>query len=118
MPPYGGARVTTLVRVADLLGKDVAGFRADMRSRTADGELMYEHTAAEGPRMVTMTRVYLRTEPLGPTLQKVYGKPKGEWLRWEWERDHTRGSFDCGFSGVLAEDEKHKDYHIIITEGE
>lgn len=104
----------TLVRIADLIGKDVAGMRADMRSRTADGELMYEHTAQNGPRMVTMTRVYLRSEPNGPTLQRIYGKPKGEWLRWEWKADPVVIPHDCGYSGVLAENEDHRAYHIMI----
>ncbi len=56
-----------LVCIADLVGTDVARLRADMRSRTADGELMHEHTAAEGPRMGVLKTVTFRTIKLATT---------------------------------------------------
>ncbi len=103
----------TLVRIADIADIDVSRLRADMRSRTADGELMHEHTAEEGPRMATLKTVTFRTIKLGPTLQRIYGGTHGQELYWNWTPDQPA---ICNYSGVLAMDEAHREYHILIEE--
>ena len=89
-----------LVRVLDLVDKDIKGVKADLHSRNADGSLMYEHTEKEN-RISTLQRVYIRKE-------------KGEnWLRWEWDRNGTGMPFDCGFSGVRLDREDVEHWHIL-----
>jgi hypothetical protein len=104
----------TLVRVADLIGRDIDGIRADIRSRNADGSLMHEHTAAEGPRMVTLRKAEYRIEgKQGPTLTKLYGKDRLRWMYWTWEKSQSVIPFDCGYNGHCAEDEAHLSYYIM-----
>ena len=93
-----------LVRIFDLIGQDIAGRRADIRSRNADGSLMYEHQEKDGPIMVTMTRV--RT-----TEDNRYGT----WLRWEWEGRGLPVGLACG-SGVVMDGKKELEYYIEMED--
>ncbi len=80
----------TLVRIMDLVGKDIAGLKADARTRTANGSLMYEHMEADGPRIVTMKRVEIKEQRTRPHLPET----KEPWLYWRFD------GYSCGYSGV------------------
>lgn len=102
-----------LVRIADLAGQDIAGLRADWRTRNADGSMRYLHTKEAGPVMVKMKRVFYEMRDVtGPAKKRYPGKTKLRWLQWECQ-SHPSG---CGYSAVLAEDEEHLDRYILIEE--
>lgn len=84
--------MSVLVRILDLVDQPVAGIRADLRSRAADGSLLYDHTEKEGPRMRTLKTVEIRRE------KGRHNQPKEPWLYWTWEKPGD-GGFDCGYSG-------------------
>jgi len=88
-----------LVRILDLIGKPIAGLQADLRSRNADGTLMYSHQAENGPRMVRMKCVRVKREN------------NHKWLRWEWEKSNAI-PFDCGFSGIRMDSDQIGEYHL------
>lgn len=90
-----------LVQVLSLAGTDVAGIRADLRSRTEDGELMYSHTAETKEPHRILKRIHIKKE-------------KGhDWLYWEWEPN--RGLLgDCGYSGVRMDNELAPQYYLLI----
>lgn len=103
----------TLVRISALIGRDISGLQADIRSRMANGDLMHDHQAENGPMMVTMKCAeYITSKSELPTLTKLYGKDKLRWMYWRWE---TSGSmFDCGYSGHCAEDDEHHKYYLML----
>ncbi len=99
-----------LVRVADLVGKPVAGKLADVRSRNADGSLMhqsvYDHDYPDGNYpLVHMTKI-------------VWEHREGKaWLMWRWDgRPHSQ-PVACGYSGI-SEDGNWQDYYILIERKE
>lgn len=79
-----------LVKVLDLVGKDVAGVRADLRSRNADGSLKYEHTA---------------DHPVFAPLKSIHIKRKASerWLYWEWDTRGLSMTHACGFGGMCID---------------
>ena len=64
-----------LVKLLDMVGKPA--FKADLRSRNADGSVMYEHQAKE--RIGTIDEVVIRKA--GPCCGIGAG-PKVDWLYW------------------------------------
>jgi hypothetical protein len=100
-----------LVRVSDLIGKDVSGLQADFRSRYSDGSLMHSHQEETGPIAVTMESVEYRTEKTrSPTLKREYGKDRLKLMYWTCDR-HPSG---CNYSGIVAEDERHHEIFIML----
>ena len=97
-----------LVRIADLVGKDIKGLKADIRTRNADGTLKYTGIGEDKPIMVTMLVVEYITKKNGPTLQKISGREKDRWLYWRHE------GYGCGYSGNWAGDGKHLDNYLMI----
>ncbi len=91
----------TLAKVLDLAGKPVAGLAIDRRSRTADGELMYESTADQ-PHATKLLSVEIKR------------KAGARWLYWTWEPLRGGAYYDCGFSGVLIDGAHEQPYHILI----
>jgi hypothetical protein len=92
----------TLKRISELAGQNIDGLKADIRSRTSDGKLMHEHLEADLPLIVTMKSVSYKT------------KDRHRWMYWTWHKKTSPIAFDCGYSGVWAEDDKHHDWHILI----
>ncbi len=91
-----------LFRVLDLVGKDIAGRSADIRSRNADGSLMYgEQPQQREPIMVTMRLAEIKNQTRREkTFKAVY---------WRWD------GYSCGYSGVPVD--RATKYHILM-EGE
>ncbi len=86
-------------RIIDLVGKPIAGVTLDIRTRTADGSLMYDHTEEEGPRIRALKSVEIRHKKDGP------------WLFWTWDRDTSKMS-DCGYSGIRMDSHNLNDYYL------
>lgn len=101
----------TLVRILDLLDTEVSGKLADLRSRDDQGELLYDFTEKEGPRLRKMKSVEIRKQSV------KHAGPKEPWLYWTWERDTTNMS-DCGYSGVALSSDRASLYHILIEDAE
>ncbi len=93
-----------LTRIFDLIGVSIEGRQADQRSRNADGACMHQHCEAEGPRMVKMKSVALERDK------------HGEWMRWEWDGRGLPLPYSCGFSGVLTDGVKEREYFILIEQ--
>ena len=94
----------TLVRISDLIGKPVAGVQCDLRSRNADGSLMYASQEEMGPRIARLKAVEVRRE-------------KGHrWMYWTWEKTRQI-PFDCGYSGIRMDSEYVGDYHLLMNGG-
>lgn len=99
------SETTKLVRIMDLVDKPVAGMRVDIRSRNADGSLMYEHQEKGGPLIVTMKSV---------TIDR---KKDGRWLYWRHEKDCSVIPWDCGYSGHRIDESDLSDvdaYHLEV----
>ncbi len=90
-----------LFKVSDLIGQNIAGRRADIRTRLSDGSLMYgEQPDQREPRMVTMKKVeVLDQKRRDETFKALY---------WRWD------GFSCGYSGVPLD--HSDDYHILMEE--
>ncbi len=88
-----------LVKITDLIGKDIAGLKADIRSRLADGSLMYaEQREQRDPILVTMKQVHIVPQiRRGEQYKAVY---------WRWD------GYSCGYSGVPLDSAKK--YHILM----
>ena len=93
-----------LVKVLDLVGKPVAGLKADLHTRNADGGFRYsfDHDAN---RVTTLKSVAVRRE-----------KDGHQWLRWEWERNGSGMPFDCGYSAIRLDSDDVHEYYIMIAE--
>ena len=96
----------TLIRIFDLIGKPVAGLKADIRSRLADGSLMYPHQQGDGglkdDYIVTMKAV---------TRERPKHRGEAGWLYWRWE-----ASPGHNYSGVRLDNRQVMDYHLLIEE--
>lgn len=97
-----------LTNIQDLIGKDVAGLMADIRSRNADGSLKITF---ENPRdehnnrpNVPLTRVYWKREN---------GK---RWLHWEWDKRGLDMPMSCGYSGIREDSKEINDYYILVED--
>lgn len=90
-----------LVSIFSLVGKDVAGKQADIRSRQPDGSLMYE-SDKNGPVMVKMEKVVIK---------KKDGK---KWLYWYYDGASEDSGYSCGYSGVEMETWPFQDWNILI----
>lgn len=99
-------------RIVDLVGRNIDGWLADIRTRNEDGSFKYGHDREtnDKPASVRMKRVYFKTEKASPTMQKTYGKDRITWLYWTWD------GFSCGYSGIVAEDENHLGYYLDLFE--
>lgn len=91
-----------LHKIKDLVGKDIAGMRVDLRSRNADGTLKYhEEIHGSFPVIAPLKSVEIRMEKIGSR-----DKEKSPWLYWTWETNNiTDGnglnrSYGCGYSGT------------------
>ncbi len=87
-----------LVQVSSLVGKPIAGLTADIRSRVADGSLMYEHQRDSQPIIVKMKSVEIVDRKRRDETYKS--------LRW------TFDGYSCGYSGVALTDADK--YYILI----
>ncbi len=88
-----------LVKVLDLVGTDIAGLRADIRTRLADGSLMYgEQPEQREPIMVTMKCAEIKRQiRRGETYHALY---------WRWD------GYSCGYSGVPVD--RAEQYHFMM----
>jgi len=88
-----------LVKITDLIGKDVSGLRADIRSRLADGSLMYgEQREQQNPILVRMKRVHI--------VPQIRRGERYKALYWRWD------GYSCGYSGVPLDSAQK--YHILM----
>lgn len=97
-----------LVRLVDLLDTPCDGLRVDIRSRTANGELMYDHTRKELVCMVNMKEVVMED-------RKHHRRGLETWLIWRWWSRVLEGrTYDCGYSGICMNGEREMDYHLLV----
>lgn len=98
-----------LIRIADLVGQNVAGLKADIRTRNADGSFKYgEDLVGSQPKIVTMTVVEMITKPNCKTLARISGREKDAWLYWRFE------GYSCGYSGTWAGMNDHLNDYLMI----
>jgi hypothetical protein len=94
-----------LARILELVGQPVAGLKVDIRSRLADGSLMYDHQSTE-------LRSEYMSEMVSVTLEQPKHKGEPKWLYWR----HKPIQGGCGYSGVRMDCEDIGTYHILIEE--
>lgn len=99
-----------LVKISDLVGKNIAGTVADLRVRNADGSLRYDWQEKIPYHEYTAQLKEVRIEA-----HKIrHDDPvKSPWLYWYW--DSRTGGHSCGFSGI-ADQNEWNNYHIMIEE--
>jgi hypothetical protein len=83
---------TTIVPVVDLIGKPVAGIRAQVRKRR-DGQDWR-------PMWRTLISFELRHDK--GNIDEGGTLPAQDWVYWTWEPD-SRGRYDCGYSGMTLQ---------------
>lgn len=93
-----------LYRILDLVGEPVKGKAADIRSRHADGSLMYPEQHNDPDESIYMV-----------TMESVAVKKEGghKWLRWDWSGGERFNTF-CHFSGIRTDSDSVADYHIMM----
>lgn len=95
-----------LVSILSLIGKNIDGIKADIRTRETDGTLRYSDPNTfpeeQNPIIVTMKSVRIEKHKIS-----TKDKEKSDWLYWRWE------GYSCGYSGD-ANKKNWSTYHILI----
>ncbi len=101
-----------LVKIADLVGKDVKGLRADGRTRLPDGSFLFAQL--KDPLVViVLTKVQWE-------YHKISSKDKqpAKWLYWYWDpvkvEGDGRSSWRCGYSGTASPENWEEDHLLIL----
>lgn len=104
-----------LVKVLDLVGRDLAGMTADVRCRNGSGELFYPDTQE---KTRTLIGVEKRTERNGVWDYSVkppaYSKRPFVWFTLRWEKSPQGTAYDCGYAGRREDCDSLQDWHILI----
>lgn len=98
-----------LVRVLDLIGQDINGRAADIRSRDANGQLLYQWQEAEGAYMTTLNRVEIRHERAGGRQ-----RPKEPFVYWLWNEQPRQMQHTCNYSGIAISSPAAARVHILM----
>lgn len=89
-----------LLKVLDLTNAPMP-VRVDIRSRDAEGDLLYPtQSENQQPIITNLTRV------------EVLTKKGKDWLYWHWEPVKRGYTYDCGYSGVQMDGEREHLYHV------
>lgn len=100
-----------LVRISDLIGKPIAGLKADIRSRHATGELQHPELRCDAePIIVTMKSVAIeqRGYVCGCMSQRPGQTGKFPWLYWRWD------GYSCGYSGHRIDNGRMPEEYILM----
>lgn len=96
-----------LIRVLDLIGRDLSGMRADVRSRKADGSLLYPHTAEDGPKIRQLEAVTRKSRGKDE-VERGIGDADWVTLRWKSEGD-------CGFGGSCGSEHQQGWFIEVVS---
>jgi len=92
-----------LVSIVSLVGKDIKGKKADIRSRNSSGELIYNFFDQQNPIIVEMERVEIIKDHFSKKMPLI------PWLYWRWS------GYSCGYSGMSNQEDWPK-YYIMIED--
>ena len=90
-----------LISIISLVGKDIKGKRADIRSRNSNGNLIYDFIDQKEPIIVEMDRVEIIKDHFSKKMPLIH------WLYWRWT------GYSCGYSGTSNQTE-WPNYYIMI----
>jgi hypothetical protein len=104
-----------LVKLSDLIGKNIEGLKADIRSRNADGSLQYpdDENHKRGPIIVTMKSVKIeqRGFTCGTKSQRAGQEGLFPWIYWYFE------GHSCNYGGTRIDNGEMPEDFIEIEEG-
>jgi len=86
-----------LLRIIDLVGKDVSGIKVDLRTRLKNGSFRYAGVEPLNPVISMLKTVEFRQE-------KVGAHKKHRWLYWTWDTRTLNHEMQCGYSGTASDD--------------